>query len=49
MDSRGRTLDNASVERLRRTVKYEDVYLQEYATVDECRNDLDAFFEGYNI
>ena len=31
-----------------RAVKYEDVYLQEDAIVDECRHGLDAFFEGYD-
>ena len=35
MDGRGRTLDNIFIERLWRTVKYEDSYLKEYASVPE--------------
>ena len=37
MDGRGRALDNVFIERLWRSVKYEDVYLQDYASVRECR------------
>lgn len=35
MDGRGRALDNIFVERLWRTVKYEDVYLKDYGNVPE--------------
>jgi transposase InsO family protein len=35
MDGRGRVLDNIFVERLWRTVKYEDIYIKGYATVSE--------------
>jgi putative transposase len=48
MDGRGRALDNVFVERLWRTVKYEDVFLQDYATVEECRKGLNEFFDRYN-
>lgn len=48
MDGRGRALDNIFVERLWRTVKYEDVYIKEYRTVSDCREGLDMFFERYN-
>lgn len=48
MDGRGRALDNVFVERLWRTVKYEDIYLKEYECVKECRDGLAAFFERYN-
>jgi putative transposase len=48
MDGRGRALDNVFVERLWRTVKYEDVYLKGYESVAECRAGLDAFFKHYN-
>jgi len=48
MDGKGRALDNVFVERLWRTVKYEDVYLREYGSVAECRAGLAAFFEHYN-
>ncbi len=48
MDSRGRALDNVFVERLWRSVKYEDVYLKDYQTVPEVRQGLGQYFEFYN-
>jgi putative transposase len=48
MDGKGRALDNVFVERLWRTVKYEDVYIRGYETVTECRSGLAEFFERYN-
>jgi putative transposase len=48
MDGRGRALDNVFVERLWRTVKYDDVYLKDYETVAECRAGLADFFRRYN-
>ena len=48
MDGRGRALDNIFVERLWRTVKYEEVYLREYRTAAEARRSLAAYFEFYN-
>jgi putative transposase len=48
MDGRGRALDNVFVERLWRTVKYEEVYLQDYRTPREARQGLATFFQGYN-
>ena len=48
MDGRGRALDNALVERLWRTVKYEEVYLKDYRTPREARQGLAQFFQGYN-
>jgi putative transposase len=48
MDGKGRALDNVFVERLWRTVKYEDVYIRGYETVTECRSGLSEFFERYN-
>ena len=48
MDGRGRALDNVFVERLWRTVKYEEVYLKGYQTVPEARNSLDCYFRFYN-
>ena len=47
MDGRGRALDNVFVERLWRTVKYEDIYLNDYETVDELVRGLRAYFEFY--
>lgn len=48
MDGRGRALDNVFVERLWRTVKYEDIFIRGYETVAECRTGLDEFFKRYN-
>lgn len=48
MDGKGRALDNIFVERLWRTVKYEEVYLKDYQTVLEARNSLAAYFSFYN-
>ena len=48
MDGRGRVYDNILVERLWRTVKYEEVYLHEYQTVSEARQSLEAYFRFYN-
>jgi putative transposase len=48
MDGRGRALDNIFVERLWRTVKYEDVYLKGYASLPELRLGLSAYFAFYN-
>lgn len=48
MDGRGRALDNIFVERLWRTVKYEEVYLKSYRTVEEARASLDVYFRSYN-
>lgn len=47
-DGRGRYLDNIFVERLWRTVKYEDVYLKEYATVPALQAGLTDYFHLYN-
>lgn len=48
MDGRGRALDNIFIERLWRSVKYEDIYLKEYATVPELDAGLAAYFRFYN-
>lgn len=48
MDGRGRFLDNIFVERLWRTVKYEDIYLKRYETVSELKMGLAAYFRHYN-
>jgi putative transposase len=47
-DGRGRALDNVFVERLWRSVKYEEVYLKDYQTVSEARSELAAYFQFYN-
>lgn len=48
MDGRGRALDNIFVERLWRTVKYENIYLMDYASVLELEAGLHAYFRFYN-
>ena len=48
MDGRGRALDNVFVERLWRSVKYEEVYLKDYRTPKEAIQGLEAYFEFYN-
>lgn len=48
MDGRGRCLDNVFVERLWRSVKYEDVYLRGYEVVPELQRGLDRYFTFYN-
>jgi putative transposase len=48
MDGRGRTLDNVFVERLWRTVKYEDIYLRDYQTVRTLEQGLTTYFQFYN-
>lgn len=48
MDGRGRVYDNIFVERLWRSVKYEEVYLREYATVKDAVSGLGAYFKFYN-
>jgi len=48
MDGRGRFLDNIFVERLWRTVKYEDIYIKEYATVPDLFTGLSDYLDLYN-
>jgi putative transposase len=48
MDGRGRCLDNVFVERLWRSVKYEDIYLKGYAGVPDLRAGLGQYFPFYN-
>jgi len=48
MDGRGRALDNIFVERLWRSLKYEDIYLKGYASLSELLLGLRAYFAFYN-
>lgn len=48
MDGQGRAFDNIFVERLWRSVKYEEVYLKDYVTVREAIGSLGAYFSFYN-
>lgn len=47
-DGRGRALDNVMVERLWRSVKYEDIYLRDYGDPAEARTGLGRYFAFYN-
>ena len=48
MDGKGRWVDNVYVERLWRSVKYEDIHLKAYGSITETRRGLAAYFEFYN-
>lgn len=48
MDGRGRCLDNIFIERLWRSLKYEEVYLRDYALVPDARAGIDRWFRFYN-
>jgi putative transposase len=48
MDGRGRWMDNIMIERLWKSVKYEDVYLKAYDSIPDARKGLKTYFEFYN-
>jgi putative transposase len=47
-DGRGRALDNIFVERLWRSVKYEEAYIKDYRSVADAVSNLRVFFTFYN-
>ena len=47
-DGRGRALDNIFVERLWRSVKYEEVYIKDYQSVPDAVRNLQTYFTFYN-
>ena len=49
MDGRGRVFDNIFVERLWRSVKYEEVYIKDYKDVRTARRELTSYFRLYNV
>ena len=49
MDGKGRWIDNVFIERLWRSVKYEDIYLHAYESVSEVRRALTSYFRFYNV
>jgi putative transposase len=49
MDGRGRVFDNIFIERLWRTVKYQNIYIQGYETIIEARQGLRKYFKLYNM
>ena len=48
MNGKGRALDNIAIERFWRTLKYDEVYLQEYESVQDARNKIGKFIKEYN-
>lgn len=48
MDGRGRWMDNVFIERLWRSIKYEDIYLKAYATVAELEQGVERWMKHYN-
>jgi len=48
MDGKGRWRDNVFVERIWRSIKYEEVYLHAYASVNEARTSLSRYIDFYN-
>jgi putative transposase len=49
MDGKGRFMDNIFIERLWRSLKYEEIYLKEYSTLKELSQELKTYFEFYNF
>jgi len=49
MDGKGRAMDNIFIERLWRSVKYEEIYLREYSSVLELIRSLSIYFDFYNF
>jgi putative transposase len=49
MDGRGRCIDNVFVERVWRSLKYEEVFLHAYRDLDEARAGIGRYFEFYNL
>ena len=48
MDGKGRWVDNVFIEQLWRSVKYEDIYIKDYETVDALQKGLKTYFHFYN-
>lgn len=49
MDAKGRAFDNIFIERLWRSVKYEEVYLKDYTSIREAKAGLSSYFNFYNF
>jgi putative transposase len=48
MDGQGRWMDNIFIERLWKTVKYEEIYLKAYESISHAKKELTKFFDRYN-
>ena len=48
MDGVGRAIDNICIERFWRTIKYEEIYLNEYKSIKQLRKAIEIFMKKYN-
>ena len=48
MDGKGRSIDNICIERFWRTIKYEEIYLNDYKSMNELRYSITHYIEKYN-
>jgi len=48
MDGKGRSIDNIVIERFWRSIKYEEIYLNDYKSINELRYSIDNYMEKYN-
>ncbi|MGK0189214.1 MAG: putative transposase [Verrucomicrobiales bacterium] len=48
ISGKGRWMDNVFIERLWRSLKYEEIYLRDHATLDAMRDGLERWFDQYN-
>ena len=48
MDAKGRSIDNICIERFWRSIKYEDIYIQGYSSINEARKGISQYIDKYN-
>lgn len=48
MNGKGRSIDNIAIERFFRTLKYDDIYIQDYSTISELRKGINSYIDFYN-
>jgi putative transposase len=48
MDGKGRSIDNICIERFWRSIKYEEIYLNDYKSMSELRYSINQYMEKYN-
>jgi putative transposase len=48
MDAKGRSINNIVIERLCRSIKYEEIYLNDYKSMKELRYSIDNYMQKYN-
>jgi len=49
MNGKGRSIDNIAIERFFRTLKYDEIYINDYQNISELRNGIDKFMHFYNF